>query len=49
MDHRYQELEEKEALARFDRLVARLAEQNAGRSDEEMTADVEAALTEARR
>lgn len=46
---RYQELEEKEVLARFDRLLARLAEQNAARSDEEVAADVETALAEARR
>ncbi|NPA76739.1 MAG: type II toxin-antitoxin system Phd/YefM family antitoxin [Candidatus Diapherotrites archaeon] len=45
----YQELEEKEVLARFDRLVARMAEQNAARSDEEVAADVDAALAEARR
>ncbi len=45
----YQELEEKEVLARFDRLLARMAEQNAARSDEEVAADVEAALAEVRR
>jgi len=45
----YQELEEKEVLARFDRLVARMAEQNAARSDEEVAADVDAALAEVRR
>ncbi len=46
---RYQALEEKEVLARLDRLLARLAEQNVARSDEEVAADVEAALAEARR
>ena len=45
----YQELEEKEVMARFDRLVARMAEQNAARSDEEVAADVDAALAEVRR
>ncbi len=36
--------EEKDVLARFDRLLARMAEQNAAYSDEEVAADVEAAL-----
>ena len=41
---RYQELEEKEVQARFDRLLARMAKQNDARGDEEVAADVEAAL-----
>ncbi len=46
---RYQELEEKDVLARFDRLLARMAERNTDRTDEEVAADVEAALAEVRR
>ncbi len=46
---RYQELEEKDVLARFDRLLAHMAEQNAARTDEEVAADVDAALAEVRR
>jgi hypothetical protein len=42
---RYQELEE-QVLARFDRLVTRMAEQNAEYSDEEVAADVAAARAE---
>ncbi len=45
----YQELEEKEVLARIDSLLARLAEQNAERTDEEVAADVQAAISEVRR
>lgn len=45
---RFQELEEKEVLARFDRLMLRMAERNARHSDEEVAADVEAALREVR-
>ena len=43
---RFQELREQDVLARFDRLVARMAEQNAGISEEEVTADVAAAQAE---
>jgi hypothetical protein len=43
---RFQALQEQEALARFDRLVARMAEQNAARSEEEVAADVAAARAE---
>jgi len=41
--------DEREVLARFDRLLARMAEQNAAWSDEGVAADVEVALVEARR
>ncbi len=40
---RYQEMQESETLARFDRVWQRLAELNAGYSDEEIAADIEAA------
>src|SRR3990172_1926600 len=40
---RYQELQEKEVLGRFDRLVGRMAEQNTGYSEEEIEADIRAA------
>ena len=43
---RYQELDEQDVLARFDHLVARMAEQNANISDEELSADISAALEE---
>lgn len=43
---RYQALQEQEVLANFDRLSARLAEQNEAVSDEEVTADVAAAIAE---
>jgi prevent-host-death family protein len=42
----FQELKEQEVLARFDRLVARMAEQNAAVSEEEMAADAAAARAE---
>ncbi len=41
--------DEREVLVRFDRLLARMAEQNADKSEEEVAADVRAALVEARR
>ena len=44
----FQALKEQEVLARFDRLAARLAEQNASASEEEVAADVAAALDEVR-
>ena len=43
---RFQELDEKDVLVRFDHLVARMAEQNANISDEELSADISAALEE---
>lgn len=43
---RFQEMEEKAVLSRFDLLVARMAVQNAAYSEEEVAADVEAARAE---
>ena len=43
---RFQALQEQEVLANFDRLSARLAEQNAAISDDEAAADVSAAIAE---
>jgi prevent-host-death family protein len=43
---RYQELREQEVLARFDRLVTRMAEQNAALREEDVAADVAAARDE---
>jgi len=43
---RYQGLQEQEILARFDALIARMAQRNAAFSDDEVAADVEAALAE---
>ena len=43
---RYQELNEQDVLARFDHLVARMAEQNVQLSEEELSADVTAASAE---
>ncbi|MBI4491681.1 MAG: type II toxin-antitoxin system Phd/YefM family antitoxin [Chloroflexi bacterium] len=43
---RFQELDEQEVFARFDRLLARMAAENAGYSEEEVAADVEAARAE---
>ncbi len=40
---RYQELQESEVLARFDRVWNRIAEANAVYGDDEITADIEAA------
>lgn len=40
----YQALKEQEVLANFDRLTARLSEQSAALSEDEVTADVAAAL-----
>jgi prevent-host-death family protein len=42
----FQALKEQDVLARFDRLVARMAEQNAAVDEEEVAADVAAALAE---
>ncbi len=39
---------EQEVLAEFDRVMARLAEQNAAYSDAEVAADVDAAIAEVR-
>jgi prevent-host-death family protein len=44
----FQALKEQEVLARFDRLAARLAEQNASASEEEVAADVATSLEEVR-
>lgn len=43
---RYQELEEQQMLTRFDRLVNRMAAQNARYSDEEVAEDVATARSE---
>jgi prevent-host-death family protein len=43
---RFQALQEQEVLANFDRLTARLAQQNAAIDDDEVAADVAAALDE---
>ena len=43
---RFQALQEQEVLARFDRLVTRMAEQNAAVGEEEVAADVAAARAE---
>lgn len=43
---RFQEMQESEALARFDQVWERLAELNAAYSDEEIAADIEAARRE---
>jgi prevent-host-death family protein len=40
---RFQEMQESEVLARFDRVWNRLAELNAGFSDEEISEDIEKA------
>jgi len=43
---RFQALREKDVLARFDRLIARMAEQNTAVSEEEVAADVSAVRDE---
>lgn len=43
---RFQALQEQEVLARFDRLVTRMAEQNAAIGEEEVAADVATARAE---
>jgi PHD/YefM family antitoxin component YafN of YafNO toxin-antitoxin module len=43
---RYQELHEQDLFARFDELMARMAEQNAAVPEEEAEADVAAARAE---
>ena len=43
---RYQRLEEQEVLARFDRLVVRMAERNADYGEDEVAEDVAAARKE---
>ena len=43
---RYQELEEQKVLAQFDRLVDRMAAQNADFDDDQVAADVAAARAE---
>ena len=43
---RFQEMQEKEVLIRFDRLLARMAAQNAAYDEDEVAADVAAARAE---
>jgi prevent-host-death family protein len=43
---RFQELQEKDVLTRFDRLLARMAAQNAADGEDEVAADVAAAQVE---
>jgi prevent-host-death family protein len=43
---RFQAMKEEDLFARFDQLVARMAEQSAAASEEEVTADVVAARAE---
>lgn len=43
---RYQALQEQEVVANFNRLVARLADQDAAGSDEAAAADVDAVMAE---
>ena len=43
---RFQALQERDVMAHFDRLVTRMTEQNATVSEEELAADVDAALAE---
>jgi len=43
---RYQELDENQVLARFDRLVTRMASQNAEYSEKEVAMDIAAARAE---
>ena len=45
---RFQALQEEQVLARFDRLVTRMAEQNLAVSEEEVAADVATAMAELR-
>ena len=43
---RFQALQERDVMARFDRLVARMAEQNAAVDESKVAADIDAALVE---
>ena len=43
---RFQALQERDVMARFDQLVARMAEQNAAVDEREVVADIDAALAE---
>ena len=43
---RFQALQERDVMARFDRLVARMAEQNAAVDEREVVADIDATLAE---
>jgi prevent-host-death family protein len=43
---RFQEMQEKEELVRFDRMLARMAEQSAMHDEDEVAADVAAARAE---
>lgn len=42
----WQEMREQDVLSRFDALMARMAQQNEAFTDEEVAADIEAALNE---
>ena len=46
---RFQQFQEQDVLARFDRLLARMAEQNAGYGEDEVAADIAAARAEGTR
>jgi prevent-host-death family protein len=43
---RFQAFQEREVLARFDQLMVRMAEQNAGANEKDVAADIDAALAE---
>ena len=43
---RFQALQERDVMARFDQLVARMAEQNAAVDEREVAADIDATLAE---
>jgi prevent-host-death family protein len=43
---RFQALQERDVMVRFDQLVARMAEQNAALDEKEVAADIDAALSE---
>jgi prevent-host-death family protein len=43
---RFQALQERDVMARFDRLVARMAEQNEAVDEREVAAEIDAALSE---
>jgi prevent-host-death family protein len=45
---RFQALQERDVTARFDRLVARMAERNAAVDESQVAADIDAALVESR-
>ena len=45
---RFQALQERDVMTRFDRLIARMAEQNAAADERKVAADIDAALAESR-